>query len=423
MPYIAIRDPLAEAKDTLSSWDKCMAKSYCKWPVIVVIIVGVLVILSTAFCIYQCGKCATCCCCCNCCSCCRSSGGGGDGGGHKRMKSGEPYPMPAQGYNQGYNQGPIAPPVINSRPVQQQYRSHPVPAFTPAEPERPQYAKFESPSKPVNEDALPAMPSWSEAKSTRVEETVIPEKRGDLEMDRLDHNGSMTSAAAIGHARRSPGPSPIQRSPTHDNYGFPPDYQNDSFVSAAPQRNHPGAYGNQYHQHEDDYRGVTPVSSISPVNGYGRRSPHEGYGQQYSQPGLRQSPGPSYGYDAPEYNNNYSTPTNARNYDGPAYPNEPVEMPSPVVNRTHSPQYAPSGSTRYEPVELPSPVSAHHPQQQSAPYEAPGSSTYGHPAALYPGKQTYAPEPSYSSQPSYQAYQPQETGVMRKPVQGSWKEV
>lgn len=340
------------------------------------------------------------------------------------MNSGEPYPMPAQ----GYNHGPIPPPAIDSRPVHQQYRSHPVPAFAPAEPERPQYAKFESPSRAVNEDALPAMPSWSDAKSTRVEETVIPEKRGDLEMDRLDHNGGATSAAAVGYARRSPGPSPIQRSPTHDNYGFPPDYQNDSFVSAAPQRNQhtsPGPYGGQYNRYEDDYRGVTPVSSISPVHsagaGYERRAPNDGYAQPYSQTGPRRSPGPSHGYDAPEYNN-YSTPANARGYDGPVYPNEPVEMPSPVGNRTHSPQYAPSGSTRYEPVELPSPVAAHHPQ---GPYEAPASTRYDHPAALYPGQQTYTPEPepSYSSQPSYQAYQPQETGVMRKPVQGSWKEV
>lgn len=30
MPYLAHRDALSEAKDTLSSWDKCMAKTYCK---------------------------------------------------------------------------------------------------------------------------------------------------------------------------------------------------------------------------------------------------------------------------------------------------------------------------------------------------------------------------------------------------------
>lgn len=351
------------------------------------------------------------------------------------MKSGEPYPMPAQ----GYNHTPIAPLIIDNRPIHQQYRSHPVPTFAPAEPERPQYAKFESPSKPVNEDALPAMPSWSEAKRTRVEEVVMPEKRGDMEMDRLDHNGTATSAAAIGHARRSPGPSPVQRSPTHDNYGFPPDYQNDSFVSAAPQRNQhsgPGSYGSQYHQNEDDYRGMSPVSSLSTGYaagaGYGRRPANEGYVQPY-QNEPRRSPGPSHGYDAPEYHNNYSTPPNAQNYNTTAYHNEPIEMPSPIGNRAHSPQYAPSGSTRYEPVELPSPVAAHHPQSGpyeapgsmpyeapgSRSYEAPGSTRYDHPAALYPGQQTYAPEPSYPSQPSYQAYQPQETGVTRKPVQGS----
>jgi hypothetical protein len=28
---IAARNPLADFKDTLSSWDKCMAKTYCKY--------------------------------------------------------------------------------------------------------------------------------------------------------------------------------------------------------------------------------------------------------------------------------------------------------------------------------------------------------------------------------------------------------
>ena len=30
MPYLLPRDTLTEAKETLSSWDKCMAKSFCK---------------------------------------------------------------------------------------------------------------------------------------------------------------------------------------------------------------------------------------------------------------------------------------------------------------------------------------------------------------------------------------------------------
>ncbi|ORX96681.1 hypothetical protein BCR34DRAFT_179135 [Clohesyomyces aquaticus] len=31
MPFLLVRNPFAEAKDTLSSWDKCMAKAYCKY--------------------------------------------------------------------------------------------------------------------------------------------------------------------------------------------------------------------------------------------------------------------------------------------------------------------------------------------------------------------------------------------------------
>ncbi|KAF2655801.1 hypothetical protein K491DRAFT_598238, partial [Lophiostoma macrostomum CBS 122681] len=254
MPYLAVRDPFADAKTTLSSWDNCMAKSYCKWPVIVAIVVGSLIVLSVVFCVARCLCCGAelACCCCKCCSCCCPSGGGRSG--HKRVKSdsnGPPaYPPPYQ--------PPIAPASIDSRPVNQQYRSHAAPTFNPAPapvPDRPQFATFDTPSKPVNEDALPAMPSWSEAKDTHVEELVMPEKTGDVEMDRLNHNGSMTGTSVSGgmgvaSARRSPGPSPIQRTPTDvsDPYGFPAGYHNDSLASSGPRRS-PGP-GAMYAQQE-----------------------------------------------------------------------------------------------------------------------------------------------------------------------------
>lgn len=385
-----------------------------RWPVIVAIVVGSLIILTVVLCVARCVCCgAECACCCfKACSCCCPSGGG-KGSGHKRMKS-EPTPPV---YPATY-QPPIPPPAIDTRPVNQQYRSHAAPTFAPApEPERPQFARFDAHSKPANEDALPAMPSWGEATSVQVEETVMPEKKDDVEMDRLNHNGSVTGssvsgAAAVGAARRPPARSPMQRSPastTQDSYGFPAGYQNDSFVSGAPSRgprNSPGPYGGRYEQQQDGYRGISPIQtqSLSPVYGggyspnqqYGRRSPHQNYNQQYGPPAPRHSPSPphsnAYGYSP-------SSPSRGH-VDMPepgAHQNDSFAPAAPV--RSPSPQYAPSGSTRYEP---------------SAP--------------SYPGQQTYtAPESAYPGQQTYQAYQPaqepQFSGVTRKAVDGTWKEV
>ncbi|KAF2190413.1 hypothetical protein K469DRAFT_697684 [Zopfia rhizophila CBS 207.26] len=414
MPYLlSSRDPFAGAKDTLSSWDKCMAKTYCKWPVIVAIVVGSLIILSVILCVARCICCgAECACCCfKCCTCCCPSG---SRSGHRRMKSAQ---APPPVYPSTFQSAP----PIDSRPINQQYRSHAAPAFTPApalsaarEPERPQFATFESPSKPVNEDALPHMPDWRDAKSMQVEEIVVPEKKGDMEMDRLDQNGSVTNfavtgAAAVGGAGRSPVRSPVRRSPTNDSYGFPAGYsQNDSFVSSAPQRsprNSPGPYGGRYGQQQDNYRGVSPVQSLSPVYGaggysqnqqHGRRSPNAGYNGQYAPPSQGRSP------VSPLVNRSgHGASNNSR---------EILDMPSPGMHqnnnfapapaaRSNSPAYAPSGSTRHDP-----------------------------PAASYPGQQTYeAADSAYRGQQTYQAYQPaqelQFQGVTRKPVDGSWKDV
>jgi len=202
---------------------------------------------------------------------------------HKRMGS-EPTPAYPPAYPAAY-----PPPPIDTRPQNEQYRSHAAPTISPVntyrgapvtvEPERPQFATFETPSKPVNEDALPAMPEWAAAKSTHVEEEVIPEKKGDVELDRFDANGSVagasiggTTAVAAGAGRRTPGRSPIQRSPTGDSYGFPEGYQNGAMANGPPRRsphNSPGPYGAQYGQQQDQYRGASPAQSLSPVYGQG----------------------------------------------------------------------------------------------------------------------------------------------------------
>ncbi|KAF2865305.1 hypothetical protein BDV95DRAFT_599778 [Massariosphaeria phaeospora] len=403
MPSLLLRrDFLGDAKDTLSSWDKCMAKTYCKWPVIVAIIVVSLTVLSIVLCVARCiccgAECACCCFrCCACCSCGRS--------GHKRMKSEPPPPPPMYPAAAGYAAPPAPPaaPPIDTRPLNQQYRSHAAPAFHPA-PERPQFATFDGPAKPVNEDALPAMPSWGDARSRHVEEEVMPEKRGDMEMDRLNHNGSTTGlsgtgAAAVGVTRRPRQPSPVQ-----GGYGPPQGYQNDALASRVPQPspNHsPAPYGAQYGQQQDPYRHVSPIQpSLSPVYGagagagyaqgqqFGRRSPGQAFNQQYDQ---------SYQQPPPRHT---PSPPRANDYASGYGPDEYAQAPA----RSHTPGYVPS-------------VPSVPPRYET-------------PAPSYPGQPTYeSSESAYPGQQSYQAFNPSEpqgqqySGITRKPVDGSWREV
>ncbi|KAF2848784.1 hypothetical protein T440DRAFT_500201, partial [Plenodomus tracheiphilus IPT5] len=302
MPSLFARqNPLDDARNTFSSWDNCMAKSYCKWPVIVGIIVGSLILISIVTCIARCICCGAeiACCCFRCCTCCCSGSGGRSG--HKRMKSEPapypapygaqpPYSAPAPAANPYAQAHAVAPrPSMDTRPVNQQYRSNAMPTYGAVNaPERPQFATFDSTRAVVNEDALPAMPTWKDGRDVHVEvEEAVPEKKGDVELNRLDHNGSMTSGSAAamsavggGGARKSPGSARSPVSPVRDNYGFPPGYQSQSqsqsqnqnqnqsegFASAVPSRMSPGPQRGMYAQQDEYGRGGSPGANLSPVN-------------------------------------------------------------------------------------------------------------------------------------------------------------
>ncbi|RMZ77226.1 hypothetical protein DV738_g4477, partial [Chaetothyriales sp. CBS 135597] len=127
------RDLISEAQSvpqTFSSWDNCMAKAYCKWPAIVGIIIGSLILLSVLFCLVQCD--------------------------YSQMP-----PSPYGGYQ---------PPVAQM-------------AWANAGPTT---ATFDA-SKKITADSLPAMPSWDTARTRRVEDLSEHEHRqGDeVEMGQL----------------------------------------------------------------------------------------------------------------------------------------------------------------------------------------------------------------------------------------------
>lgn len=118
--------------DTLSSWDKCMAKDFCKYPVIVGCIIGGLIFISLLWCLIRCLMCGY-----ACCSCCC----GGCGGSRRSQK-----------HKHEVEFVPVQPPPIYQPPAYRQ--------------EQPQFAYTTDRSGNVSGDSLPAMPTWE---STKVE--------------------------------------------------------------------------------------------------------------------------------------------------------------------------------------------------------------------------------------------------------------
>ncbi|EDN10103.1 predicted protein [Histoplasma mississippiense (nom. inval.)] len=165
------RDEILQPRDfrtTFSTWENCMAKAYCKWPVVIGIAIGSIILIGVIWGIIACACCGYTCCkgCCACCSCCCPS----RDKSHNRTKfADEPSAYNARNrrHSTGY-QRPPSPPVYDSH--------HSTPA---------KFAQFDTvhPRSKSNDDALPQMPTWDSAKTRRVEEVSPP---SDVEMNRLD---------------------------------------------------------------------------------------------------------------------------------------------------------------------------------------------------------------------------------------------
>ncbi|OBT58270.1 hypothetical protein VE04_01558 [Pseudogymnoascus sp. 24MN13] len=149
-----LADSANNVKTSFSSWDNCMKATYCKWPIIAAIIVGGLIVLSVVWCIVRC-------CCCD--------------KKHKHLD--EPYFPPAFAPHSGYK----APDPMMSG------GGAPGTPFSPG----PSDVRFETgpngmaidPPKPVNDDALPPMPSWDSAAKRRIS---IEDEPGAVELGELD---------------------------------------------------------------------------------------------------------------------------------------------------------------------------------------------------------------------------------------------
>ncbi|KNG83509.1 hypothetical protein ANOM_008556 [Aspergillus nomiae NRRL 13137] len=298
---------LKSAPETLSSWDNCMAKSYCKWPVIVAIIVGALIVISILACIINCLCCGIQCCkCCGCCSCCCPS---------PRRKKEPKY------LDDPYNQPP---PMPTNNPYQ-----------PPAPPSLPTYrgaqvARFDTPPSPAvskgNEDALPAMPTWDSAVTKRVEEPGHHQDAMEMEpLNLANQRPRRMPSAPRANGAGYMGPPPIRTDTAFSSSGFHPDDQG-AYHARSPGGPSPGPIS-PYEQPYGDYS-----------QNYGSQPNYLPIGTAVS-PVTDASPSP-YRHPSPAIN---QTPGMALSTDG-ARP-IPYRQPSPAIhqspiNRTMSPANA-----------------------------------------------------------------------------------
>ncbi|OAA61170.1 hypothetical protein SPI_05194 [Niveomyces insectorum RCEF 264] len=252
-----VEGKITDVKTAFSSWDNCMKATFCKWPVIAIIIVGGLFLLSILWCIARCAFCGlSCCCeCCYCLKCCGDCCGCCDPPrGKNRKYLDEPYIPPNQGYR---SEAPMAPGALAAMPT-----------YKPPVHDVPQFADFEV-SKPahVGEDALPVMPSWENASKKKVYLEDEP-----VEMDDLKKPGGAGQAAApllVGSGNGSPGStSPnLLNSPNHAHSPYSPSHS--ASVNNLGSVGHP-AVSNGYLA-----AGAIPAvaGAAAPVDPYGRSSP------------------------------------------------------------------------------------------------------------------------------------------------------
>ncbi|GAD93657.1 hypothetical protein NFIA_053910 [Paecilomyces variotii No. 5] len=259
MPLLLMRDVASDvesAPSTFSSWDKCMQKAYCKWPVIVGIVIGAAILIAIA------------------CCCCPSPGSGGG----KRSKYAD---------DPSYHRPPP--------PPSQPYQAPAAPAYRGAEPTSKvaQFAQFETPSKKVDDDALPPMPSWETAMTRKIEDTT-PQSE-DVEMDQLKPSVQPTDMVRGPGRQPQGGYSQVPSHPTSPQPGYFPPQRAMEHAQQYPPQQFP-----QQSRSPGPGRPYTPQQMRSPGPGRPYGPPLDtGVGVAAYSPQQPRSPGPGRPYGTP----------------------------------------------------------------------------------------------------------------------------
>ncbi|KAK8019549.1 fibroin-3 related protein [Apiospora arundinis] len=275
-----------DVKTTFSSWDNCMKASYCKWPLIAIIIIVGLIVFSIIWCCIRCLCCGlSCCCSCfrclkccgNCCGCC-------DSPQQKNKYLDDPFVPPHHAENQAYrSQAPMFAPTMAPTMM-------PATAPSYAKSEPPQYAEFET-GKKGGGDELPQMPSWDGASSKKV---LIEEDAVELEpMKKPDPMQNASNASLIGGMSRGVSPAGVSPANGSSPYGMPSQAGPNGYMGAARSENNMyGMNGNGSGQvYNDGYNngsyGQASRENMNQGYGnqpYGDQSGGQGYDQGYGMP-------------------------------------------------------------------------------------------------------------------------------------------
>lgn len=404
-------DKVTDVKTAFSSWDNCMNATFCKYPVIAVIIVGGLILLAIISCIVRCCCCAKACCCScfrcfqccgNCCGCCDPP----ESRKHKYLD--EPYIPPNQGYQTQAPMNITIAPTIGGG----------------AGP--PQYAEFES-NKKGGEDSLPQMPSWEGASSKKVELEEESHEMNNLKAPagRNDTNSPMMTGVS---------PSPASPMPRENLRGNSP-YGPPGGSEVGSMRGGPIPRGTPVGGPMAGPPMGNPRDPYAPQNQGFDNYHNQGPGDYHNQgPGDYHNQGPnSYGYDQP-----YDMPPPAgmpmaaaggmsgRNSPAPTYRTNPQHGPGPMnPGFTEMPNMPPNardpygpGSPAIPPVAAgamggPAGYGMRRPNNGEDPYGPPRTgSPYGMPGPNRGGNNSPAP---YGMDPSMRG-SPAPPGARRTPA-------
>lgn len=355
-----------------------------RWPVIIGIIIGSLIVFSILWCFVRCLCCGKdlVCCCFKCCSCCQPSRSHRD---HKHLDSVPPTP---------YNN---------------QYQSHAPPAYAGAGAGAgafSQTATFESSTR-VHEDSLPAMPSWETAASHKVEVFEEPAESHEMEPLKESHSPSLGSTI-------SPRPIPPRSNTASNLAGAPsPKLPGAAYDGGHSPYSQPSPYGSK-----NDMYGSRPDLGVRTGSRTGLNHDNDYLNDPYSSSAQTYgvTGGSSQGYSS---NQGYSNSTSPyRDNYGSGRDNYTAAGSGP-----RSPGYAPSGSTaaydfatgdRYDRNGAGSRTGGGNAGYQT--YSGNNSNPYGGSNSnQYGGGNS---NQYNSNQSNYNSY-----GNDRKPVQGSWRDI
>lgn len=303
---------VSDIKTALSSWDNCMSFTWCKWPVIAIIVVGGLIILSIVTCIIRCCCCGlSCCCsCCQCLKCCGDCCGCCDPPGDRKHKHlDDPY-APSTNHH-GYRSEPPMEPSLPVAASNNQFAPQ-----TSHYNEPPKYAEFEVRSGKRDSDALPEMPSMEKA-----EITTKVGLHDDVEMNDLKKSPMQDQQYAMNNG--TPSSMPQGRGMYNNQQGSQSSYFNqhnqipESYSPIDKGYGYHNNHGSDGYDHQQSYSG-SAVGSQAPAqnyNGYdhgqgqdqygqynGYSNGNQGYGASHPGPSLTPAPPAElngYGYGLP----------------------------------------------------------------------------------------------------------------------------